>query len=141
MILNIYTDGASRNNPGESASGYLVMDDDNNVLLQKSFYNGIRTNNEAEYLAIIAALEAAAHEYGYDNDIMLFSDSKLAVSQLNGDFKIKSPALKKLNSDALTLFGKFRSHRLTNVPREHVHITEVDADLNRLLDRQEKGYK
>ena len=62
MILNIYTDGASRNNPGKSASGYIVLDESGSQLLGKSFYNGIKTNNEAEYLAIVAALQAAQHD-------------------------------------------------------------------------------
>ncbi len=135
MLLNIYTDGASRNNPGKSASGYELLDSDRNTLMQKSFYNGIKTNNEAEYLAIIAALMAASETYGYDAEIDLYSDSRLVISQLNGVFKVKSHELKKLHKDAMELVGKFRACRLHNVPRENEYITRVDAELNRLLDR------
>lgn len=137
MIVKIYTDGASRNNPGKSASGYLVLDKDDERLLEKSFYNGIKTNNEAEYLAIIAALQAVAHEYGYGIELTLHSDSKLAVSQLKGEFKVKSHELKKLHEEALGLLGKFDSYSLVNVPREDEHIAEVDANLNLLLDKYE----
>ncbi len=135
MILIIYTDGASRNNPGKSASGYLVLDSDENLLLQKSFYNGIKTNNVAEYLAIIAAIDAVAHEYGYDYDLNIYSDSKLAINQLGGQYKIKNPDLKKLNEEAISSLKKFNSYSLFNVPRENAHIVEVDAQLNELLDK------
>ncbi|MDE1823627.1 MAG: reverse transcriptase-like protein, partial [Candidatus Micrarchaeota archaeon] len=67
MLLTIYTDGASRSNPGESASGFQILDENSRQLLEKAFYNGIRTNNEAEYIAIIAALEAAGSLYGFEN--------------------------------------------------------------------------
>ena len=137
MILDIYTDGASRNNPGKSASGYLILDEGGAQLLAKSFYNGIKTNNEAEYLAIIAALQAAAHEYGYNVRIALHSDSRLAISQLKGDFKVKSHELKKLHEEASALLKKFESYELINVPRENSHVVQVDADLNILLDRYE----
>lgn len=135
MILNIYTDGASRNNPGKSASGYIVLDEDGVRLIGKSFYNGIKTNNEAEYLAIVAALQAVSHEYGYNVQINLNSDSRLAISQLKGDFKVKSHELKGLHSEAAGLLKKFDSYNLINVPRENEHVSEVDADLNALLDR------
>jgi ribonuclease HI len=137
MILNVYTDGASRNNPGKSASGYIVLDQNDAQLLGKSFYNGIKTNNEAEYLAIIAALVAAAHEYGYNVQVNLYSDSMLVINQLKGEFRVKSHELKKLHGEAVALLKKFDSYSLTNVPRENEHITEVDADLNLLLDRYE----
>jgi len=135
MIVNIYTDGASRNNPGKSASGYAIFDDEGVPLLSKSFYNGIKTNNEAEYLAIIAALEAAASEYGYDLEVNLFSDSKLAINQLEGKYKVKEPGLRQLHAQAHSALKKFKEFSLHNVPREELHITEVDAELNRLLDR------
>ena len=137
MILNVYTDGASRNNPGKSASGYIVLDENEARLLGKSFYNGIKTNNEAEYLAIVAALESVSHEYGYNVQVNIHSDSRLAISQLKGDFKIKSHELKKLHQTATELLKKFDTYSLINVPRENEHITEVDANLNILLDRYE----
>jgi len=139
MIINVYTDGASRSNPGKSASGYAIFSDDGQLLLSKSFYNGIKTNNEAEYLAIIGALEAAAHEYGYDIELNLFSDSQLAISQLDGKYKVKSHELKKLHADASSTLKKFTKYSLNNVPRENEHISQVDADLNRLLDKYERA--
>lgn len=137
MIVNIYTDGASRNNPGKSASGYEVFDSDYNLITKKSFYNGIKTNNVAEYLAVIGALEATIEECGYDVEVNLYSDSRLIVSQLKGEFKIKHPDMKKLNLEAMSLLKKFANFALFNVPRENEHIVEVDAALNELLDKYE----
>ncbi len=135
MIVNVYTDGASRNNPGKSASGYIVLGSDGNLLFKKSFYNGIKTNNVAEYLAIIAALESVAHEYGYDIELNIYSDSKLVVSQLNGNYKVNSTELKKLNADALGSLKRFTKYSIAHVPRENPNIVEVDASLNELLDK------
>lgn len=142
MLITIYTDGASRSNPGESASGYQMLGNDGKMLIEKSFYNGIRTNNEAEYLAIIAALEAAGNLYGFQNDIRLFSDSELVVKQVNGTYKVKGDNLKALNLRARALAKRFPSCTLGNVPREDRHIKQVDKRLNLLLDeRAKKAYK
>lgn len=137
MQLLIYTDGASRKNPGESASGYEIFDNSHRLLAKHSFYNGIKTNNEAEYLALIAALERAGKDYGYDSAIDLYSDSELMIKQLKGEYKVKDAGLKGLNAQAKEQIGKFKSVRLSNVPRENEHISSVDASLNELLD--EKG--
>ncbi len=139
MIANIYTDGASRSNPGKSASGYMIIDEENNLLVKDSFYNGIKTNNEAEYLAIIAALERAAEQFGYDAEINLFSDSQLVVRQLNKVYKVKETGLKELNRKAGELAKKFSSCKLENVSRENKYISMVDRELNLLLDGLEKG--
>ncbi len=136
MILNIFTDGASRSNPGKSASGFAVYDDSNILLMKKSFFNGIRTNNEAEYLAIIASLESVYEEYGHENvEIRLHSDSRLAINQLRGDYKVKDPKIKQLYNEALLCIGKFDKVMLINVPRENKNIVAVDSDLNQLLDK------
>jgi ribonuclease HI len=133
-MIYIYTDGASRNNPGRSASGYRILDDEHNLIVKNSFYNGIKTNNEAEYLAVIAALGKAAEELGYGIDIELYSDSQLVIRQLNGSYRVKEVALKALNAKALDAMRKFNSCKLESVPRENRHISLVDGELNALLD-------
>lgn len=135
-MIYIYTDGASRSNPGKSASGYRIFDEKHNLLVKHSFYNGIRTNNEAEYLAIIAALEKAAAEFGYDEEIELYSDSQLVVRQINDVYKVRESGLKELNRKAVELVRKFKSCRLESVSREDRHISAVDKDLNLLLDKK-----
>ncbi|MDE1824010.1 MAG: ribonuclease HI family protein [Candidatus Micrarchaeota archaeon] len=138
MLLTIYTDGASRSNPGESASGFQILDENSRQLLEKAFYNGIRTNNEAEYIAIIAALEAAGSLYGFENDVRIFSDSELVVKQITGAYKVKEAKLKAPNSKARALAKRFSSCILRNVPREDRHISQVDRHLNALLDDMAK---
>jgi len=134
MDLYIYTDGASRGNPGKSASGYLILDSSNKPLLKEVFYNGRKTNNFAEYIAIIAALEKVAKLYGYENNLILTSDSELVVKQINGLYKVKERVLKKLNKRVIELAGKFKSCRFQNAKRENKYIAIVDKELNRFLD-------
>ncbi len=138
-MIYVYTDGASRSNPGESASGYRIFDSGHKVVMSHSFYNGIRTNNEAEYLAVIAALEKAAEMFGFGIEVRLCSDSQLVIRQLNGTYKVKRSGLLELNRKAAEIVGKFKSCVLENVSREERHIREVDADLNVLLDSKEDG--
>ncbi|MCL5100724.1 MAG: ribonuclease HI family protein [Candidatus Marsarchaeota archaeon] len=135
MDLYIYTDGAARGNPGKSASGFRIYDSKHNLLTKSSFYNGERTNNAAEYIAVIAALKDAREKFGVGNDLELFSDSKLVISQLNGSFKIKSRDLMGLYDEASALLALFKSYKLNNVPRENEYIVLVDKELNVTLDR------
>jgi len=137
MDIYIYTDGASRGNPGKSASGYLILDSSNKPLLKEVFYNGRKTNNFAEYMAIIAALEKVAKLYGYENNITLTSDSEVAVKQINGLYKVREKHLKELNKRVIELAMKFKSCKFQNAKRENRYIAMVDRELNRFLDEME----
>lgn len=140
MLIYVYTDGASRSNPGKSASGFQILDKDHKLLFKDSFYNGIKTNNQAEYIAIIASLKAIGIKYGYDNEVNLFSDSELVIRQLNGAYKIKAKVLRELNKEATFLINKFKSCSLSNVKErshsrgENRYIAAVDKELNMCLD-------
>jgi ribonuclease HI len=136
MKLYIYTDGASRGNPGESASGYRLFDPSKKIVHQHVFYNGICTNNVAEYEAIIAALKEAL-ERDCD-EIVLHSDSKLVINQISGAYKIKDRKLKELNSKARALLSGFEKHTLLNVPRSNREVSAVDKELNIFLDARSK---
>ncbi|MEM3781682.1 MAG: reverse transcriptase-like protein [Candidatus Micrarchaeaceae archaeon] len=139
MKLLVYTDGASRGNPGMSASGFRIYDESHTLLKQGAVYNGTATNNEAEYKAAIAALKAAL-ALGAD-EIELYSDSKLMVNQLSGNFKVKSGSLKRLNLEAKELLSKFKKRALVNPRRSNEYIRAVDADINALLDYVEEKQK
>ena len=136
MTLYLYTDGASRGNPGESASGYLILDYRDRVLAKRVFYNGVCTNNVAEYKAIIAALKRAAGMANESEEIILHSDSELVVNQLGGHYKVKDAKLRVLNAQARSLLKKFNSYELLSVRRENRHVSAVDKELNRFLDRK-----
>ena len=134
MELRAYTDGAARGNPGPSASGYLIYEG-RKILQQRSVYNGIATNNYAEYGAVILALKWCISNFEPKKvSLSLYSDSELVVKQLNGAYKVKSKPLKKLNDEAKILIKKFEKVRLINVRREDKNISLVDRALNSLLD-------
>lgn len=139
MKVLAYTDGASRGNPGKGASGYLITDPSHKPLAHQAFANGVCTNNVAEYKAIIAALKKAL-SMGCGH-VVLSSDSKLAINQLSGAYKVKDKALKQLNSEAKGLLTKFETYELLNVPRENRYVSAVDKELNELLDADEKPIK
>jgi ribonuclease HI len=129
-MLSVYTDGASRGNPGKAASGYIIYKD------QKEFcrdfrYIGFATNNEAEYKAIIMALEKAKD---VDGEVKIFSDSELVIKQLTGQYKVREPRLKDLYDMAKDVEKAFSKISYTHLHREDRIISEVDAGLNKLLD-------
>ncbi len=111
----IYTDGASRGNPGEAAIGVAIEDDEGDVVASISRRIGLATNNEAEYAAVIAALEKAA-EMGV-SEVVLMADSELVVKQLRGEYKVKKAHLKPLIQRVLVLGGRFESLTVRHIPR------------------------
>jgi ribonuclease HI len=132
----VYTDGAARGNPGPSASGYAIMSG-GKTIRSASVYNGDRTNNYAEYTAIILGLEwcAANLEDPARTALRVVSDSELVVRQLRGTYKVRADGLKQLNSRARGLLCLFKKVEFESVPRENPQISMVDGELNRLLDR------
>ncbi len=93
--LTIYTDGASRGNPGLAASGIHMVDDTTcQTVVDLGFALGIATNNVAEYQAVLHAVAwLCAHKELLADDIQISFrlDSNLVVSQLSGSMKIKDP--------------------------------------------------
>lgn len=134
--MYVYTDGASRGNPGESASGYHILDASRKLLYKHTFYNGVCTNNAAEYRAVIAALKKAI-SMGCD-EVVLHSDSRLVINQISGTYKIRSKKLGALNAEARALLRKFSRHELLNVPRENKEVCAVDKEINLFLDKKPK---
>ncbi len=139
MKVLIYTDGAARGNLGPSASGYRIYGHGRKVLHETEVYNGIKTNNFAEYNSVILALEwCAAHLDAKDIDVEVDSDSQIVVHQMSGNYKVKAEGLKPLHERCKELCRKFKSVTFKNLPREHTGIREVDRRLNLLLDRMGK---
>jgi ribonuclease HI len=111
--MKLYTDGASRGNPGKAGGG-IVLEDDGKVE-EKSVYFGIKTNNEAEYLALIEGLKLAIARGARRLDV--FMDSLLAVKQLQGDYRVKNPGIVPLFKEARALLGRFDSWEIRHVDR------------------------
>lgn len=93
-IIEIFTDGGSRGNPGPAAISFVMYDTDGEKIEQYSKYIGENTNNYAEYFAIIEALASSKKYDPYE--ITVYTDSSLAYNQINGYWKIKDDCLKKM---------------------------------------------
>ncbi len=112
----ISADGASRGNPGAAAIGAVIKDEQGGLVARISRRIGTATNNQAEYRAVIAALEEAVSLGAKKVDIML--DSQLVVRQLSGQYRVKNAALKPLFQEAKRLLGQMEGLTITHVPRD-----------------------
>lgn len=101
----IHTDGASRGNPGAAAFAYIIERD--NETIAEAGCLGQMTNNQAEYTALVRALEHAL-QLGAEQRVILHSDSELMVKQMRGEYKVKSEELRDLFDRARRLAGQFK---------------------------------
>ena len=129
--LTIYTDGASRNNPGEAGAGVFILQNGNPVE-KIARYLGKTTNNIAEYSAAIIGLEHAVKTGA--SRVKLLVDSELLVKQLNGQYKVKNEGLKPLHAQAKELIAKIGSVEVQYIPRER--NKEADALANKAIDEK-----
>lgn len=117
----MYCDGASRDNPGESGAGaFLVNEKGDEHSLTK--YLGLRTNNQAEYEALILGLEKLKNLKAKEVEVR--SDSQLMVRQLNGEYRIKHEGLKGLYLKARRLIESFEQITVHHIPREENKIAD-----------------
>jgi ribonuclease HI len=114
--LVIYTDGASKGNPGDAGIGVVIASEDGTVLKEIAEYVGTVTNNVAEYAALIRGLEEAA-DLGA-TEVQISTDSQLMAFQLTGVYKVKSANLQPLHQEAVALLRCFRRVSISHVVRE-----------------------
>lgn len=114
--LFLHTDGAARGNPGPAAVGVVVKDERGETLREFGRRIGRTTNNQAEYLALLAGLEEAARQ-GAD-EVVARVDSELLARQLSGQYRVKSPDLLPLYQRVVQWCARFRSLVVEHVPRE-----------------------
>lgn len=114
--MTVACDGAARGNPGPAGIGVQITDPDGEVLAEIARGIGETTNNVAEYTAAIEGLHRA-RELGATH-VLLRSDSRLLVEQLEGRFKVKHPNLKPLHATAREIASGFARVRYEHVPRE-----------------------
>jgi len=132
--VKLFADGGSRGNPGPSASGYVLLDMEDNILVDQGVYLGVTTNNQAEYTALKLGLEEAK-KIGA-KEIEVYMDSLLVVNQMKGIFKIKNRELWPIHQAIVELAKGFRKVSYSHVPREFNKL--ADAAVNRALDEQLK---
>jgi ribonuclease HI len=128
----LYTDGAARGNPGPAAAGFRILKSGGELLVEHADSLGNRTNNQAEYAALISGLKACP---AYTrNRVRVGSDSELMVNQMRGAWRVKHPELRRLYQEAQMQEASFQEVSYDHHRRSHPEIAEVDRALNRLLD-------
>jgi len=132
MKVEIFSDGASRGNPGVSAIAFMILSMDGQLLTRQSKYVGIRTNNQIEYEALIAALESASKLRV--QEVVCYLDSELVVKHLSGEYRVRNLILKHLWLRVQELKKRFYQITFKHVSRVDKHIVEVDRLANQTLN-------
>jgi len=130
MALVLHIDGASRGNPGPAAVGIVISDMDGNPTVRVSSYIGRATNNQAEYRALIMALEYAARLKAVH--LTIKTDSQLIAEHIKGNYRVRTPRLIPLYQQAMRLLSSFETYSVDYIPR--FLNTEADALANAALE-------
>lgn len=135
--IELYCDGASRGNPGPAAVGVHFLDHSSNPPDEKTVSRalGVKTNNEAEYTALLDGLRLALdHTNGNPAEVKLeiFMDSELVVKQIKGEYRVKNEKLKPLFIEAKSLLDQIPAWSIRHIPREK--NKEADRQANMALD-------
>lgn len=127
--VTIFIDGASRGNPGPAAWAAVI--EAGGATETQGEYLGFATNNQAEYHALIGALEYALASFPEDAHIVVKCDSELVVKQMSGEYRVKDKELRQLHARAKELQAKLEGLSIVHVPREE--NTAADKHANRLI--------
>lgn len=130
------TDGAARGNPGPAGAGAVLEDVNGRVLREVSEYLGSRTNNQAEYEALLLGLREALAEAGpraTETRLDVVLDSELVVRQLLGRYKVRDAELRGLFDEAWRLASRLGAFAPRHVPREQ--NARADELANLAIDR------
>ena len=137
MHFSIHADGGSRGNPGPAGAGARIRDELGNSVASVSEFLGVRTNNFAEYEAVILAFETLAKLIGTKKvsaaTVTVKMDSELVVKQMKGTYKVKHPTMKAQFARLMHAAGAFKDVSFTHVPREQ--NKDADALANEAMDR------
>ena len=122
----LYIDGASRGNPGPAGAGFMLKTNDTTI--KEYYYLGQKTNNQAEYYALLLGLFTFVH-YKKDHDsIEIYSDSLLLVKQVQGIYRVKHEGLKQLYACAMHYLSKIGSYKISHIKREKNTIADKLAN-------------
>lgn len=131
----LYTDGASKGNPGPAGAGWILLNERDSILVKDSKFLGVATNNEAEYEALILGLKNALSLRV--QEIKIYMDSELLVRQLNGLYRVKNPRLAVLFHQVQDLLRNFLKYDIIHIFREKNR--EADAMANEAIRRKRRG--
>jgi ribonuclease HI len=133
--IKLYADGGSRGNPGPSASGYVLLTLNDEIIVKSGVYLGITTNNQAEYQALKFGLETAQKRGALEVDV--YMDSLLVVNQMKGIFKVRNRDLWPIHEAIKEQVKLFKKVTFTHVPRELNKL--ADGEVNETLDAELKN--
>jgi ribonuclease HI len=133
-VPTAHIDGGARGNPGPAAYGVVVRSPEGQILVELGKYLGLQTNNYAEYSGLLAALEYAQQQKF--TGLKVFSDSELLVKQMNGQYKVNHPVLKKLFDRAKELSRQLQYFSIRHVLRQYNR--DADALVNKVLDSEQR---
>lgn len=135
FIIN--TDGGARGNPGPAGTGFIIVDSEGNALIEVAKEIGVATNNQAEYWALVFALEWLEGNVPAGSKLTFKLDSKLIVEQLKGNYKVKNQGLLPLFTRVKELIDKVKptQYSFTHVPRRY--NKRADELANMAMDKQE----
>ncbi len=131
--FTLFIDGASRNNPGLAGAGiYLLKDSE--VICREGFFLGTKTNNQAEYLALLLGLLLLQQYRKSGDTVRVVSDSELLVKQINGEYKVKNQQLKLLHNLAYHLIQKCNGHVMHVLRTENIEADRMaNAGINKKI--------
>lgn len=139
----VYTDGGARGNPGPAAIGVVIQDADGHTIKSWGKAIGRATNNEAEYQAVLFALQKAKALFGKRKvksmTIDMRMDSEFVMHQLNGEYRIEEERLFPFFMKIWNLKIDFGAVLFTHVPRERNR--EADRMVNEALDKEQQGFQ
>lgn len=127
---HIFVDGASRGNPGKAGAG-IVITKNNKLIEHHGYFLDEKTNNQAEYLALLLGLFLITEQFHIKNNITIFSDSELLVRQISGVYRVKNelliPLYKRAKKTMLTI-----NYTIKHIPRSE--NSYADAMANKGID-------
>lgn len=126
----LFTDGASRGNPGPASLGVVIYSPDGKILKEISKALGIQTNNYAEYMALLEGLLACAE--GGAKNVTVKADSQFMIRQMKGEYKVKAEGIIPLFRKCSQVAGLFEKIEFIHIPREE--NAEADRLANEALD-------
>jgi ribonuclease HI len=130
----LFVDGASRNNPGPAGAGVYILQDEQ-FFKEFGFYLGKKTNNQAEYFALLVGLFILKKQVKKSDRVSIISDSLLLVQQVKGAYKVRNPDLKPLHGLALKWVQELNAHifhvlRFDNAHADNMANVGIDTKNN-----------
>ena len=132
--LMLFSDGGARGNPGPAAIAFIALNEQGKTVKADARFIGTHTNNQAEYEAVLMALEFAID--AKTTEVICHLDSELVAKQLKGEYTVKNHELQAHWRKVQQLKTYFKKISFVNVPRSNLQIEKADALVNKTLDQQ-----